>query len=259
MRNQVDLTVLTRDGREEPLRVEVKAVRGSGFTGRDREAVRRMSDDRRRDGKSWTAKELWTYRISPYLLTTDESIDVQGPLTGGEVEAVALFTGESVFVGVGSDQCDREMDAYYLEKPKQMCPHPLSRKVWKLDDVQDHWDELRLESQVRVGDDVVNLHRFSMSELVPLETWIDYCDLRTGPFATVFYCGTGATVPELENELERLGLPPETAHGVGDEFRMRLYDPVLDREIRHSYIVNVLGDDLEERRAQASLSGKAAD
>ena len=252
MRNQVELTVVDRDGREAPMQIEVKALRGSGFTNRDRQAVREMSDDRRRNGKSWTAKELWTYRLSPYLLTIDESIDVQGPLTGGEVEVVTVFTADGVFVGVGSDQCDREMDAQYLEKPKQMCLHPLSPKVWKLEDVSDHWDELQLESQVRVGDTVVDLHRFSMSQLVPLETWIDYCGLRNGPFATIFYCGTGMTVPGLSAELERLGLSQDTAHGVGAEFKMRLYDPVLDREIRHSYTVNVLGDDLDERRSQAS-------
>ena len=252
MRNQVELTVVDRDGREAPMQIEVKALRGSGFTNRDRQAIREMSDDRRRNGKSWTGKDLWTYRLSPYLLTIDESIDVQGPLTGGEVEVVTVFTEDGVFVGVGSDQCDREMDAQYLEKPKQMCLHPLGPKVWKLEDVSDHWDELQLESQVRVGDTVVDLHRFSMSQLVPLETWIDFCGLRNGPFATIFYCGTGMTVPGLSAELERLGLSQDTARGVGDEFKMRLYDPVLDREIRHSYTVNVLGDDLDERRTQAS-------
>ncbi len=243
---------MDRDGREAPLPIEVKAVRGAGFTNRDRQAVREMSDGRRQDGKSWTAKELWTYRLSPYLLTIDDSIDVQGPLTGGEVEVVGVFTADGVYIGVGSDQCDREMDSQYLEKPKQMCLHPLSPKVWKLDDVSGHWDDLQLESQVRVGDTVVDLHRFSMSELVPLETWVDYCDLRSGPSATIFYCGTGATVPGLDDELERLGLSADTAHGVGDEFKMRLFDPILDREIRHSFTVNVLGDDLDERRTQAS-------
>ena len=254
MRNRMELTVVERDGTESPLVIDVKAVRGAGFTNRDRDSVREMSDGRRKSGLSWTAKKLWTYRLSPYLLTTDSWIDVQGPLTGGEVEIVGVFTADEVFIGVGSDQCDREMDPQYLEKPKQMCPHPLSPAVWKLDDVQGHWDQLQLESQVRVGEAVIDLHRFSMSELVPLETWVEYCQLRSGPFATIFYCGTGRTVPELDDELERLGLPEETAHGVGEEFKMRLYDPVLHRQIQHSYRVNVLGDDLDERRRQADES-----
>ncbi len=250
MRNHVELTVLERTGERVPLAFDLKSLRGAGMCSRDREAVKATLEARRRDGLSWTEKPYWTYRLSPYLLTTEGVTEVQGALTGGEVEAVAVFVDGDEFVGVGSDQCDREMDTLFLEKPKQMCPHSLSPTVWRLDDVGDHWDEIQLESQVRVGKTVVDVQRFTLSELVPLETWIEKCGLREGSGATVFYSGTGSTVPELHEQLERLGLPEETASGVGDEYLMRMFDPVLDREIRHSYVVNVLGDDLDERRSR---------
>ena len=63
--------------------------------------------------------------------------------------------------------------------------------------------------------------------------------------------GAGSFGRAIADMLARLDLPPETISGVGDVFRMRLYDPVLDREIRHAYHVDVLGDDLADRRPTA--------
>ena len=250
MRNVIELNVVVADGSEERIDIVVRSARGAGFCSRDRDAVRRLSEERRRQGMCWTSKDYWTYRIGSYLVTSDDWIEVQGPMTGDEVEPVLVFSADGEFVGVGSDQCDREMSSLFLEKPKQMCPHPLGPTVWRLDDVRGHWDELQVESEVRVGETVVPHQRFSLSELVSLDTWLGQDALQNRPDATVFYAGTGKTVPGLAENLRRLGLPPECAHGVGDEFRMRLYDPVLGREIRHAYGVSVLGDDLQERRSQ---------
>lgn len=46
------------------------------------------------------------------------------------------------------------------------------------------------------------------------------------------------------------GLPPLTTWGVGDAFAVRLYDPVLERAIEHSFKPVPLGDDLAERQSE---------
>lgn len=251
MINRLDLTVTELDGSSTPISVEVQAVRGAGLCGRDRAAAQREQERRRAAGEPWSSSDLFTYRIGRYLATTADRIEVQGPLTGGEAEAVAIFTGDQILIGLGSDQCDRELDPFFLEKPKQLCPHPLGPEVWRYDDVHDHWDELQIEADVEVNGHSLALQRFDLSGLVTLEMLLQSDVLQNRPDGTIFFCGTGGSVPEVEAEIARLDLPPETISGVGDVFRMRLYDPVLDREIRHAYHVDVLGDDLADRRPTA--------
>ena len=222
-------------------------MRGAGLCGRDRAAALSEQERRRQAGEPWSSSDQFSYRISRYLATTADWIEVQGPLTGGEAEAVAIFTGEQILIGLGSDQCDRELDPLFLEKPKQLCPHPLGPEVWRYDDVRDHWDDLQIESEVNVNGHTLSLQRFSLAELVTLEMLLAGDALRVRPDGTIFFCGTGGAVPEAQSEIARLGLPPETISGVGQVFRMRLRDPVLDREIRHAYRVEVLGDDLADR------------
>ena len=251
MINLLDFTVTELDGSSTPVPVKVQAVRGAGLCGRDRVAALGEQERRLQAGEPWSSSDQFSYRIGRYLATTADWIEVQGPLTGGEAEAVAIFTGDKILIGLGSDQCDRELDPLFLEKPKQLCPHPLGPEVWRYDDVRDHWDDLQIESEVDVNGHTLSLQRFSLAELVTLEMLLTGDALRVRPDGTIFFCGTGGAVPEAEAEIARLDLPPETISGVGDVFRMRLYDPVLDREIRHAYHVDVLGDDLADRRPTA--------
>jgi hypothetical protein len=252
LNNRLELTINELGGGSTPLALDVGALRGAGLCGRDREAARREQERRRAAGEPWHSSDLFTYRIGRYLATTGASIEVQGPLTGGEAEAVAIFVGDQVLIGVGSDQCDRELDRLFLEKPKQLCPHPLGRQVWRYADVKDHWDELRVEAEVETGGQTVAIQSFALAELVDFGTLLAADALRERPDGTVFYCGTGGAPPGAEDEIARLGLPPETISGVGEVFRMRLHDPVRDRELRHEYRVEVLGDNLADRAGEAS-------
>ncbi len=248
LNNRLELTITELDGGSAPVSVDVGAVRGAGLCVRDRAAAGREQERRRAAGEPWHSSDLFTYRIGRHLATTDASIEVQGPLTGGEAEVVVIFVGEEVLIGVGSDQCDRELDALFLEKPKQLCPHPLGRRAWRYADVEDHWDELRVEAEVEIDGKAVAIQSFALAELVTFDTLLATDALRERPDGTVFYCGTGGAPPGAVAEIARLGLPPETISGVGEVFRMRLYDPVRDRELRHEYRVEVLGDHLADRR-----------
>lgn len=248
----LELTLTERDGSSTGVAVEVRAVRGAGLCERDRAAARAEQARRRAAGEPWHSSDLFTYRIGRYLATTDASIEVQGPLTGGEAEAVVIFSEGQILIGVGSDQCDRELDPLFLEKPKQLCPHPVGREVWRYADVEDHWDELRIEAEVEIDGKAVAIQSFALAELVTFETLLEIEALRERPDGTVFFCGTGGAPPGAEAEIARLGLPPETISGVGEIFRMRLHDPVRDRELRHEYRVEVLGDNMADRLPERS-------
>ena len=51
---------------------------------------------------------------------------------------------DRVYVGVGSDHTDRKLEEWDIPRAKQICPNIIGPKVWALEDVAGHWDELTL-------------------------------------------------------------------------------------------------------------------
>ena len=230
----------------------VASVAGARFCARDLEGTRRELDEiLRRDGRYTMATRTnpSIFRLGRYLLTQSAEFEVQGPMTGGETEVVAIRSEDGIFISVGSDQCDRELDPLFPDKPKQMCPHPLARRAWPYEEVRAHWDQLRVYGHVVAGGHTVPLQDSSVSELVELDYLLDMDAVRELPDPMVLYCGCGSFLDSVGEEVRRLDLPPETAMGVGDKFFVRLHDPVLDRTIEHEFRPLPLGDDLAQRKA----------
>ncbi len=128
---------------------DVRQVVIAGWTGRDREAVehhvaeleaigvRRPSDDPvflpgRDDARS------------PPL----PKIDVVGRESSGEAEFVLVSAADGIHVGIGSDHTDRKVETYGITVSKQMCPKPIGPELWRLADVEPHWDTLMIRSHV---------------------------------------------------------------------------------------------------------------
>lgn len=88
------------------------------------------------------------YPMSPSSVTTDTVIGGHHDRTSGEAEIVLLVDGDELFVGIGSDHTDRELERISIIWSKQYSPSVLGRRVWRWRDVEGHWDDLVLESAV---------------------------------------------------------------------------------------------------------------
>jgi len=174
---------------------------------------------------------------------------VPGSLTGGEGEVIAIRDLGDIFISVGSDQCDRELDPLFPDKPKQMCPHPIATVAWPYDEVRDHWDQMQLCSEVVVNGHSVTLQESALSALVDLEYLLATDAVRALP-DPMFLLLRRVGIPQRQETIERRGLPEMTAHGVGDEFLVRLHDPAMKRTIEHRFLPVPVGDDMEERRGR---------
>jgi hypothetical protein len=246
----IEMTIISKKGAEKRL-ISIGSVAGARFSSRDVEGTRKKLDDMIVREGYFTAATLTNpsiFRISRYLLTQAPEFDVQGPLTGGECEVVAIRDGDEILVSIGSDQCDRELDPLFPDKPKQMCPHPIAFAAWPYEEVRDHWDMLRASSQITAGGHVIPTQDNPLSALVNLEFLLAMEAVRALPDPMFLYGGSGPFLGSVAEKVKQLGLPQEAAMGVGEAFLVRLHDPILNRTIEHQYSARPVGDDYTERR-----------
>ncbi len=92
------------------------------------------------------------FPVLSHNITTAGQIQVVGSRTSGEAEFVLLLDGENIFVGVGSDHTDRDLERHSIMKSKQLCQNVLSSEVWRYEDVKSYWDDLLIQSWTKPTD-----------------------------------------------------------------------------------------------------------
>ncbi|HEY6865205.1 MAG TPA: DUF2848 domain-containing protein [Burkholderiales bacterium] len=213
------------EGRERALRVERLVI--AGWTGRDRAAVDHHIAELAAIGVKPPRAVPSFYRVGASLLTTAPSIEVVGGDSSGEVEFVLVSASDGVWVGVGSDHTDRKVESYGVTVSKQMCPKPIGPELWRLADLEDHWDRLVLRSHVvRAGRRLLYQEGPVSRMLAPREL-IARMPASPGalPAGTAMFCGT---------------LPVQGEIGGGERFEIELEDPVKKRALAHAYAVTKL-------------------
>jgi hypothetical protein len=210
-----------------PRRFEIRRLVIAGWTGRDRDAVEHHVAELEAIGVRRPRTIPCFYRAGAALLTTASEVEVVGDDSSGEVEFVLISADDGLYVGIGSDHTDRKVETYGVTVSKQMCPKPLGRELWRLADLEPHWDRLILRSHVtRSG------HRLLYQEgpvtrmLAPRDLLSKFPDSPgVLPPGTAMFCGT---------------LPVNGGIGGGEAFAIELHDPVRDRRLCHEYSVRSL-------------------
>lgn len=210
--------------------LDVRRVRElviAGWTGRDVAALEKHIRELEAIGVKRPKTTPIFYRVAAALLTGDDTIEVLGDQSSGEAECVVYSFDGSLFVGVGSDHTDRQAEAVGVSLSKQMCAKPVSRAVWRLEDVAVHWDKLILRSHVSTDGRRRLYQEGSVAAMRPPTELFKLYSGGSLPAGTAMFCGTLAV---------HGGITPS------EVFEMELEDPVLGRKIGHRYRIKTLPD-----------------
>jgi hypothetical protein len=195
-----------------------------GWTGRDKDALQHHIDELAKIVVKAPEKTPMFYRVGVSRLTTADAIEVIGDGSSGEVEYVLIQRENRIWVGAASDHTDRVYEHMGITVAKQLCDKPIATEFWPLDEVESHWDQIKIRSYIQEdGEEVLYQDGNVAGLLSPQEL-----------------------LAHLREEGDNLGegdlLFGGTCGAIGDvryspAFRMELIDPVLKREIHHSYEV----------------------
>ena len=212
-------------GRSASTRIESLVI--AGWTGRDRAAVDKHIEELAAIGVPRPPIVPCFYRVGANLLTTADAVEVVGAASSGEVEIVLVSLAGGLFVGVGSDHTDRQIETVSVTAAKQMCPKPIGRALWAFDEVEPHWDELMLRSWVTCEGVRRRYQEGAAARaLRPRDLMSRYLGepgvLSPG---TAMYCGT---------------LPVNGEIAGGDRFEIEIEDPRRQRKLQHAYSIRRL-------------------
>ena len=199
----------------------------TGWTGRDLAALNRHIEELKAIGVQPPSSVPLYYRASAALLTQADAIQVLGDDSSGEVEPVLIGTPDRLWVTVGADHTDRNVESYSIAVSKQVCPKPVGRTAWRFEDIEPHWDQLILRSHVTEAGRKVLYQESTLGEIRRPRDLV--AGWRNGdkrlPAGVAMFCGTMGALG---------GIRPSP------RFDMELEDPVLGRKIVHGYTVQSL-------------------
>lgn len=222
-----DLTFTIEDhGAPTRLTLPIDQAVIAGWTGRDPVARDKHIAELEAIGIARPATTPIYYRVAACRLTMEDSIEVCGEDSSGEVEFVLIGWQGRIFVGCGSDHTDRKVEAYSVTVSKQMCDKPVASELWELEDVIDHWDRLILRSFAWIKGERVLYQEGTLDAMLPVKELIERQFGKEGlPDGCAMFGGTFGA---------KGGIRPAS------RFEIELEDPVLKRSIRHAYDVITL-------------------
>ncbi len=225
-----EIKLLMEGSKSEEILFYVKRMINAGYTGRNQEAVRKHIKELVKEGISAPESMPTADEVITKLIYFDEEIEVIGDKTSGEAEFVLLCSGKNIYVGVGSDHTDRELEAVSIIKSKQVCPNILSKRVWNYEDVEQDWDQMILRSWVKdEGGQKLVYQEAPLSIMMSPQDLMDFVKAKMGDKTlegVIIYSGTIPVVVE------------QTFYS--SYFETELYNPISGKSLRSAYRIKKL-------------------
>jgi Protein of unknown function (DUF2848) len=199
----------------------------AGWTGRDPVALEAHIEELARLGVRRPQTTPSFYEIAADRLNFSEHIEVVGQGSTGEAECVYLQLEDGLWLGLGSDHTDRDLEAVGIAVAKQVCPKPVAAVFWRFTEICNHFDALVLRSWATIGGIRTLYQEGRVSSMRRPEELLDKWsgDGRVMSPGSVMFGGTLPACCEIE---------------FATTFEMELEDPIRRRRIRRKYEVGSL-------------------
>lgn len=210
----------------ELINVDITTCLVAGWAGRDLAAIEHHIEELAEIGVPRPSAVPLYYRIASNQLSQESEVEVVGDGSSGEAEVFVFSHDGEMLVSLASDHTDRKLESHSVALSKQLCVKPVATNAWRYADVAGHWDELVLRSWIEENGNKV-LYQEGL-----LATLRHPSDLIQGHFAQ-------SMIPE------HAGMTCGTVGAIGgirpsQSFEMELFDPKLQRSIRHQYTMKIL-------------------
>ncbi|MEW6425661.1 MAG: DUF2848 family protein [Bacillota bacterium] len=215
------------DGRfDRRIEFTVAKIINAGYAGRNQGEVRKHIEELKALGVPAPDKTPTFFPKPANLITTGDYLEVADTDNTGEAEYVLLVGENEIYVAAGSDHTDRKLEVTSILKAKQMYPNFISRAVWRLADVEDHWDDIILCAWVNGQREKVYQKARLSALLTPRDLLALVRPLVGGQLAgTVIYSGTVATKGEI---------------AFSPRFEMELVDEIRGKTLYCGYSVHLI-------------------
>lgn len=223
--------LMTKDGAQEK-EINYDQVFAIGYAGRNMEkTMEHIRELEEQLGVPAPKKIPTIFQCGTYLLTQEKDLHFIGEKTCGEVEYVMVVTGGKLYIGLGSDHTDRELEGMSVPKAKQICAKPIGTILWDYEEIKEHWETIKLYSYQTVDGEEILYQQGTLADIMDPGMILKELDERVGNVTdAVIYSGT---------------VPLTEGFRYGTEFRCEMDDEVLGRKLSLNYKVITVSE--EER------------
>jgi len=222
---ELALTLESKEG-QRPLSFSYSKVVNAGFTGKNQKEVQHHLKELAAKGISVPSSTPTLYPVVPQAMSTEKDMEVFGKETSGELEYVLLVVNkDEIYVGLGSDHTDRNLEEFHIPRSKQICPNILGETVWPLSEIEAHWDDLQMSCTVTKNGENILYQQGALGLLLNPAELVTFVEkqIREPLENIIIYSGT---------------LKMETDDFVfAQQFAGELRDGTLDRSLSFSYDV----------------------